>query len=106
MLNEAVMPVTQNTVRKASAKWRAAALREKYGKNLGVNAGGQQDEPGDRHAYEKLNLVVQQAAIVQRAYQNHQRRARENAETLGNRLAAGRYDNSQQYTAVNCDSAE
>ena len=64
MLNAAVMPTTQKTVKPMSRITPASAgneLREK----LRPDSGRNQQKRRDGHAHEKLDLVMQQAAVVE-----------------------------------------
>ena len=95
MLNEAVMPTTQRTVKQPS-KMTAGIPGNKMGKKLRANSGSKQQQRGDRHADEELHLMMQQSAVIEEPDDCQKRGAGENSDDLLLRHAVQRKQNGQQ----------
>ena len=66
-----------------------------------MNAGHRQDAGRDGHADEKLDLVMQPAAVVQDAGDGEQSSTRENGKDFGAKVTADREDDCKKESEVN-----
>ena len=105
MLNAAVMPTTHKTVRHQS-RTNPPKPGNELRKKLRANARSNQKNSRQRHAHEKLYLVMQQPAIIQKADQRQQRSARQNPDDLLQRRVMPREQHREDEAQVNRDPAE
>ena len=105
MLKDAVIPTTQTRVSAVSAQIPRRS-RPNVGENLSADARNEQDDRRGGHGSEQLDLMMEQAAVVQNADDGDKRRARVNADHLRQRGAVHRHEQRDQHAQINRQAAE